>query len=100
MSIIIKGMEMPTKGNPLTVLVYPDGTATWKGREYEAVELPPHGDLIDRDEAIAVLKGLGDRKYRREKGTICEAEKMLQSSVYTPTIITAEREDSHGRNQY
>lgn len=50
--ILIRGMEMPTKGNPLTVLIYPDGTATWKDREYEAVELPAHGDFLIMDGEI------------------------------------------------
>lgn len=48
--ILIKGLDMPTKGNPLTVLIYPDGTATWKDHEYQAVPVPPHGRLIDADE--------------------------------------------------
>ena len=37
-NILIRGMEMPKRGNPLTVLIYPDGTATWKDNEYKAVE--------------------------------------------------------------
>ena len=51
--ILIKGLDMPAKGNPLTVLIYPDGTATWKDHEYQAVPVPPHGRLIDAD---ALLK--------------------------------------------
>ena len=46
-----------------------------------------HGRLIDADEAIKILKSLGNRDYRREKGTIQDAEKMLSSDKYTPTII-------------
>ena len=46
-----------------------------------------HGRLIDADEAIKNLKSLGNRDYRREKGTIQDAEKMLSSDKYTPTII-------------
>ena len=46
-----------------------------------------HGRLIDADEAIKTLKSLGNRDYRREKGTIQEAEKMLSYDGYTPTII-------------
>lgn len=51
-----------------------------------------HGRLIDADEAIKVLKSLGNRDYRREKGTIQEAIKMLSYEEYTPTIIEADRE--------
>ena len=50
-----------------------------------------HGRLIDADEAIKTLKSLGSRDYRREKGTIQEAEKMLSYDDYTPTIIEADK---------
>lgn len=50
-----------------------------------------HGRLIDADEAIQVLKSLGNRDYRREKGTIQDAIKMLSYDEYTPTIIEADK---------
>jgi len=54
----------------------------------QAIVLPKgHGRLIDADEAIKTLKSLGNRDYRRNKGTIQEAEKMLSYDGYTPTII-------------
>lgn len=59
---------------------------------YPIIEIPPHGRLIDADEAINTLKELGSREYRREKGTIADAIKMLSSSVYTPTIIPGDKE--------
>lgn len=40
---------------------------------------------IDADETIELLRSLGSRDYRREKGTICDAIKMLQYPEYTPT---------------
>ena len=46
-----------------------------------------HGRLIDADEAIKTLRSLGNRDYRREKGTIKDAMKMLDYDGYTPTII-------------
>ena len=52
-----------------------------------------HGRLIDTDEAIKTLKSLGSRDYRRERGTIQEAIKMLSYDEYTPTIIEADKED-------
>lgn len=62
----------------------------WKGKM-----LPKgHGRLIDADEAIKTLKSLGNRDYRREKGTIQEAEKMLSFDEYTPTIIEADKAES------
>lgn len=55
-----------------------------------------HGRLIDADEAIKTLESLGNRDYRREKGTIREAEKMLSYDEYTPTIIEADKEGENG----
>ena len=78
--ILIRGMEMPKKGNPLTVLIYPDGTATWKDREYKAIPVPPHGRLIDAD---ALMNNIGDVPY---KGTV---RRVLMSA---PTIIEADLE--------
>lgn len=42
--------------------------------------------LIDADLTLVLLKSLGPRDYRRNKGTICEAMKMIASERYTPTI--------------
>lgn len=42
--------------------------------------------LIDADATLDLLKSLGSRDYRRSKGTIAEAEKMLMHEEYTPTI--------------
>ena len=49
MSILIKGMEMPKEGM-IGIILTSDGKAYMSVKEYEAIELPPHGDLIDRDE--------------------------------------------------
>ena len=60
---------------------------------YNGTPLPKgHGDLIDRDYALNVLRGLGDRDYRRSKGTICDASKMISYSEYVPTVIPADKE--------
>ena len=54
MSILIKGMEMPTE-YPLWIVVSADGTVQynyfneWKTAEEKAVSIPPHGRLIDAD---------------------------------------------------
>lgn len=42
--------------------------------------------LIDADATYELLKSLGSRDYRREKGTICEAMKMVAYEDYTPTV--------------
>lgn len=95
--ILIRGMELPTKGYKTIILhsngrVYePTSEELIVNKIADATELPPHGDLIDRDEAISVLKNIGSRDYRREKGTICDAIKMISHDQYVPVIISAEK---------
>lgn len=54
MDVLIKNMEMPKKGDSLMLYVFPSGTVAYKGFHEEdthrtkAIELPPHGDLIER----------------------------------------------------
>lgn len=43
-------------------------------------------ELIEREAAVKLLLSLGSRDYRREKGTICEAVKVISDPEYTPTI--------------
>ena len=55
MSILIKGMEMPTDSF-IRIILYPNGQAVKANavdyEEFEAIPVPPHGDLIDRDALI------------------------------------------------
>lgn len=58
MSILIKGMKMP-KDQPTRIVLNPNGQlfvdhGTWF-TEYEAIELPDHGDLIDKTDLMASL---------------------------------------------
>lgn len=46
-------------------------------------------DYIEREATIELLRSLGSRDYRREKGTIQEAIKMLSFSEYTPAADVA-----------
>lgn len=81
--ILIKGLDMPTKGNPLTVLIYPDGTATWKDHEYQAVPVPPHGRLIDQD---AILREVIRGDYPNQW---IDKDELLRLFRNAPTIIPA-----------
>lgn len=47
-------------------------------------------EYISREKTIALLKSLGSRDYRREKGTIQDAIKMISSAKYTPAADVAE----------
>lgn len=64
MGIYIKGMDMPTT-HEVVVHILPDGTASihdiayTQTKETVAVEVPKHGDLIDRGVAEeSLLNGL------------------------------------------
>ena len=85
MSILIKGMEIPTKENAV-ILITPSGDVWMIGNmpnenthlvKAQAVLVPPHGDLIDRDALI--------NDYQRTWTTYD-----LQRIANAPAIIEAE----------
>ena len=60
-----------------------------KQEDCPLIPVPPHGRLIDADAYEKLLRGLGNRDYRREAGTLQDAIKFLHPH-YAPTIIPAE----------
>lgn len=55
--LLIRGMELPTKGIPIQFQIWPDGQVdVIEHGEYwsaaKAHQVPPHGDLIDRDALV------------------------------------------------
>lgn len=46
-------------------------------------------EYISRKKTLALLKSLGSRDYRSEKGTIQDAIKMISSAEYTPAADVA-----------
>lgn len=46
-------------------------------------------EYIEREATIELLQSLGSRDYRREKGTIQEAIKMVSFPEYTPSADVA-----------
>ena len=113
MSVLIKGMEMPKACEECALnydsfaciktgnRFYRNDRETdfdpFKGRleDCPLVPVQPHGRLIDADAYESLLRGIGNREYRRENGTICDAIKFLHPH-YAPTIIPAE-EEPNGR---
>lgn len=97
MSILIKGVSLPSSCWLCAyegILPCPCSTepaSDYKDKRHPdcpLAEVPePHGRLIDGDKLEDVLSGLGDRAYRRTKGTIMDAQKFLS---YAPTVIEAE----------
>lgn len=57
MGIYIKGMEMPTGNDELRLIIHSNGQVIISHKTYyeeaEAVLVPPHGALIDRDDLFA-----------------------------------------------
>ena len=98
--ILIRGMEMP--GNePLRLVLNQNGQlfvdhgVTFT--EYEAVELPPHGDLIDRGAFRAEM----DKHYPFDHGTQrkhgeADAAKstIINMLANSPVIIPADKEET------
>ena len=98
MSILIKGMEMPTScyfcpmtndgfylckaNNPYRQLE--DDCEEHRPSWCPIVELPTHGDLIDRDEQI-------ERAWRLNLSTRELIEEMLKTA---PTVIPADKEEN------
>ena len=46
-------------------------------------------EYIEREATIELLRSIGSRDYRREKGTIQDAIKMVSFSEYTPAADVA-----------
>lgn len=84
MSVLIRGMELPT--TPVLFCIHPDGKvfADLEGnwREYKAVPVPPHGRLIDADAlAISTAVPLDGKPYQYVH---------IDNIKAAPTIVPAE----------
>ena len=94
MSILIKNIKMPTD-EPLLVKINSDGTVSTTARnnykKYEAVELPPHGRLIDADALIARIRRAKELQPELSDLYENEALEMLLWVGTEPTIIEAEK---------
>lgn len=99
MSLLIKGMEMPTEV-PILFCIHPDGKvfADFEGgwREYKAIPVPPHGRLIDADALAKRIKDEGRNQaeyYADRYAPVVMAYGDCYGKVQSaPTIIPAEEE--------
>lgn len=114
MSILIKGLKMPKEYEFIDIIITGDGVV----REYytdkvdievaEAVELPDHGDLIDRDKFVAEKREqfCADCYKRKSSKTgrfvyeigdcvcrACDMDDMLDYIEEAPVVIPAERSE-------
>ena len=68
MSVLIKGIDFPIDGSRKTIIIYSDGCCTEPNGQWDetlmqgvqAVPVPQHGDLIDRDDLTERLDGIWD----------------------------------------
>lgn len=94
MSILIKGMDMP-KEEGRVLKIFPDGRVAINLNDNvaKAVEIPPHGRLIDAD----ALHYSRVRIYH-EDGTVGGYNAVVMSAEIkdAPTIIEAEEERRNG----
>ena len=103
MSILIKGMEMPTQEEAQIAVICPNGyvalydaKASFIG-DYKAISIPPHGRLIDADalrQAMYHEAFETDSPMQKWDSGCWIRYKMFERTEETaPTIIPAEEED-------
>lgn len=94
MSVLLKGLNMPRDGERLKVWIEDNGQVIVDKRtyyeEYEAVELPDHGDLVDRDvvERLAV-----EIWMRNSNGDDAMQELIHKLREEVPVVIPAEKSE-------
>ena len=93
MSVLIKGMEMPTEDEEIIIRISPNGTVM---TEYalpitgvKAVPVPAHGDLIERLDVIGYCDIPQGCEDTFDSGVMWLAERIDE----LPTIIPASEED-------
>ena len=93
MSVLIKSMKMRIERQSFTITIQYNGLVfdTETGIQIgEAYELPPHGDLIDRDKyELVSYTGTEGRPDTFDDGVMF----MLERLDDAPTIIEAEEEE-------
>lgn len=93
MGIYIEDMEMPADGCHHIICIYADGTVATGRREYRAVPVPPHGDLIDRDMTRGSIKPWSPED-ERNACTFDTVKKLMYTMLdRAPTIIPADGPD-------
>ena len=106
MSILIKGMNMPTKDGVITIRIWGNGLVerlesyhSWLLSGVRAQSIPPHGDLIDRG---AFLENAPEihQDYVDSDGYCWDSEwgYTRYQIENAPTIIPADPPIQHVRN--
>lgn len=103
MSVLIKGIGMPTGNDELRLIIRSNGQVIISHKTYfdetEAILVPPHGRLIDAD---ALMETFRERKRptlsdgadgSKERVRYLDFISTLQAIKDAPTILEAEVED-------
>jgi hypothetical protein len=116
MSILLKGLKMPEGDNAVVVVIHSNGTVdrpNWQWdctliKGAEAISIPDHGDLIDRDKFVAEKREQFCADCRKRKSTktglfvyeigdcvcrACDTDDMLDYIEEAPVVIPAERSE-------
>lgn len=102
MSILIKGMEMPTDEARAFTIVFSNGKAAISVEPFEwheVIPVPDHGDLIDRAALLVEINKICDR---RDAGIISDLtclQQILSALRHAPTIIPADRKVRKGEQK-
>lgn len=114
MGILLKGLKMPEKDDALVVVINGNGAVESQNWQWdytlikgaEAVPVPGHGDLIDRDKFVAEKRELFCADCSKRKSTktghfvyeigdcvcrACDTDDMLDYIEEAPVVIPAER---------
>ena len=101
MSILIKGLKMPKKGTCIDIVILDDGTVVCYDDDKkigEAVELPDHGDLVDRDKLM--MKMWEASAYAPNHCTWVNSRVVFAKDIEdAPVVISAERSEDERKEE-
>ncbi len=91
--ILIKNMEMPKEGCHHTLSIYADGSVEIGSKNnYMAIELPPHGRLIDADKLAKSLELWGYSAVDRYCTMTISNAIVKEILSQAPTVLEANHE--------
>jgi len=103
MDLLIKGIGLP-KGNMILIIdsagcircedTYTEKSEALNPFEFKAVELPPHGELIDRQESLKEMRKTMKCDlcpHRNDECSWCSLNEWQDVIRYAPTIVEASK---------
>lgn len=94
MDILIKNMEMPTETSGIEIFMYNDGRTICRNIgedrwvEVEAIPVPEHGDLIDRDDLANSIPEAEPHGFENcEKCTCMTKDEMVEIILDAEVVL-------------